>query len=69
MLVVGDVDAQVLLVLGVPDLGQVLGGGGALEEALLDLVADQDVEGVGQLVGLGADQAGLGLVDGQANIG
>ena len=55
--VVGGHDAQVLLHLVVPDPREVLDGDRAVEEALLDLEAHANVERVGELVGVHADQA------------
>ena len=61
--VVGHVDAQILLVQPVPLAGQIVGGEGAVEHPLLQLVAHHDVQAVRQLVGLRADQGRLRLVD------
>ena len=66
--VVGHVHAQILLVEPVPGLGQVLDLQGAGDQLLLQLVPDHDVEGVGELVRLRADEAGLALVDGQVEV-
>ena len=60
--VVRHVHAQVFLVHAVPQPGQLVHLHIALHHQLLDLIADHDVHGIGQLVGLGADQGGLGLV-------
>ena len=61
--VVGDIHAQILLVQPVPLGGQVVGGEGAVEHPLLQLVAHHDMQAVGQLVRLRADEGRLGLVD------
>ena len=66
--VIGYIHAEVLFVLGVPCSGQVGHGQRALHQRLLQLIADHDVQRVGQLVSLGADQAGLGAVDGAPDL-
>ena len=43
-------------------LHSVVGGDGAGEHLLFQLIADHDVQAVGELVGLGADQRGPGAV-------
>ena len=53
------VEPEVLLVAGVPGVGQILEREGLLEERHLELEADGDVEVVGDLVGLDADQRAL----------
>ena len=47
-----------------PRLGQVLRVERALDQPLLELEAEDDVQAVRRLVGLDADEAGLGAVDG-----
>ena len=54
--VVGHLDAQKLPRAGVPCLRQVADGEGALDERDLELEAQDDVQRVGRLVGLHADQ-------------
>ena len=66
--IVGHIHAQVLLVQPVPLGGHVLDLQGAVHELLLHLIADHDVQGIGQLVGLGADEGGLGLVGGTVQV-
>ena len=61
--VVGHVHAQIRLVQAVPLGGQVVGRQLPGEHPPLQLIAHHDMQAVGQLVGLGADQGGLGLVD------
>lgn len=39
-----------------------MGGDGAGEHLLFQLIANHDVQAIGELVGLGADQGGLGAV-------
>ena len=64
----GHVEAEVALVALVPQAGDVGRAGLAAHEQLLDLVADDDVERVGELVGLGADEARLGAVHGEVEL-
>ncbi len=56
----GDIHAQVLLIQAIPCGGQVMGGDGAGEHLLFQLIANHDVQAVGELIGLGADQRGPG---------
>ena len=63
VLVVRHVDAEVLLVKSVPFARQVVYLEFAVHHALFQLIAHHDVQAVGDLVGLGADERGLGLVD------
>ena len=49
---------------GAPRIGKVLRVERALDELLLELEAQDDVEAVRRLVGLDADEAGLGAVHG-----
>ena len=51
------------LILRVPGFGDVRGRERALDQLLLDLEAQDDVERVGRLVGIDADQAALDEVD------
>ena len=62
--VVGHLDAQVLAHAGVPGLGQVGEAQLAFHDFLLQLEAQDDVQVVGGLVGLHADERRLDLVDG-----
>ena len=62
--VAGHVNAQVLLIECIPPLGHIPDLQGACDQGLFNLVADHDVQAVGQLVGLGPHQTGLGLVHG-----
>ena len=62
--VVGDLEAEVVAVARVPGLGQVLEREVVLEDLQLELEADQDVEVVGDLVGLDPDQRALDAVGG-----
>jgi len=57
-------DAQVPHVHVVPGPIQAGGGYRTVEQAFLDFVADHDVQRIGKLVSLGADQRGPGHVDG-----
>ena len=66
--IVGHIDAEVLFILGVPGGGQVGHGQCALHQGLFQLIAHHDMQGVGQLVGLGADQARFGAVDGAPDL-
>ena len=66
--VVGNVQAQVLLVLLGPKPRHVPGRCLAAKEQLLNLVAHQDVQRIGQLVGVAANEAGLGAVLGQVEL-
>ncbi len=61
--VVGHVDAEELLHPGVPDLRKVLERDRPLDELLLELEAEDDVQAVGRLVRIDADQPGLRAVD------
>ena len=61
--VIVDGDAEVLLKARVPCLGQVADGERPIDQALLELEAQDDVQRVGGLVGLDADVAGLDPVD------
>ena len=63
VLVVGDIHAQIFLVHAVPLGGNVRHRQGAVDEALLDLVADHHVDAIREFVALSSDQGGLGLVD------
>ena len=62
--VVRHVDAEVFFIFRVPQRGDLVDRDIAVYERLLQLVADEDVQAVCQLVGLGADKAGAGDVDG-----
>ena len=61
--VVGGLDPQELLHLRVPGMRQVAGTEGAVHEGGLELEAQDDVERVGDLVGVHADEGGLDLVE------
>ena len=63
VLVIGHVHTQILFIQGVPDGGNILDFQRAADQLLFDLVTDHHVEAIGQLVGLGADEGGLCLVD------
>ena len=63
MAVVGHLDAEQIEHPGAPRIGKVLRIEGALDELLLELEAQDDVEAVRRLVGLDADEPGLGAVD------
>ena len=60
--VIGNLHAQILLVQLCPRGRDLLCRQGARNELLLDLVPHHNVQAVGQLIGLGADEAGLHLV-------
>ena len=60
----GWITTDSMLVERVPPLGHIPDLQGACDQGLLDLIANHDVQAVGQLVGLGPHQAGLGLVHG-----
>ena len=62
--VVGRGDAEVGLEARAPGLGQVLDREPALQQLQLQVEAQHDVQIVGHLVGVGADQRALDLVDG-----
>ena len=62
--VVRHVDAEVFLVKAVPLARQVVYLELAVHHALFELVAHHDVQAVGDLVGLGADEGRLRLIDG-----
>ena len=64
VLVVRHVDAEVFLVKAVPLARQVVYLELAVHHALFELVAHHDVQAVGDLVGLGADEGRLRLIDG-----
>ena len=64
MFVVRHVDAEVFLVKAVPLARQVVYLELAVHHALFELVAHHDVQAVGDLVGLGADEGRLRLIDG-----
>ena len=64
VLVVRHVDAEVFLIKAVPLARQVVYLELAVHHALFKLVAHHDVQAVGDLVGLGADERRLHLVDG-----
>ena len=64
VLVVRHVDAEVFLVKAVPLAWQVVYLELAVYHALFELVAHHDVQAVGDLVGLGADEGRLRLIDG-----
>jgi hypothetical protein len=55
--VVGRADVEALLEIGVPRLGQIRHRQCALENFLLQLIAQHDVHGIGELVRIHADQA------------
>ena len=61
--IVGHIDAEQLLHLGVPRLGQVVERERAGDELLLELEAEDDVERVGDLVRVDPDQPGRDAVD------
>ena len=62
--IVGHLDPEVLLVSGVPRLGQVSDRKPPFDQLLLELEPHDDVQPVGDLVGLDADQRGCNAVDG-----
>ena len=64
MRVVGNGNAQVLIHKAIPKRGDVLGRGLAGKQHALDLVAHHNVQRIGELVGLGADQRRLRDVHG-----
>jgi hypothetical protein len=59
----GTIDAEVIVVLLFPNRGDVLAFDLAVDEVLFDLVTDDDVERIGELIGLAADQPRLDFVD------
>ena len=64
VLVVRHVDAEIFLVKAVPLARQVVHLEFAVHHTLFELVAHHDVQAVGDLVGLGADEGRLRLIDG-----
>ena len=66
--VIGNLHAQILLVQLCPRGRDLLCRQGARNELLLDLVPHHNVQAVGQLIGLGADEAGLHLVHGAVEL-
>ena len=64
VLVVRHVDAEIFLVKAVPLARQVVHLEFAVHHTLFKLVAHHDVQAVGDLVGLGADEGRLRLIDG-----
>ena len=64
MRVVGNGNAQVLIHEAIPKRGDILGCGLAGKQHALDLVAHHNVQRIGELVGLGADQRRLRDVHG-----
>ena len=57
-LVVRDLEAEVLFVELVPPLREVIAGDCPVEQALLQLEADDDMQGVGEFVRIDPDQVG-----------
>ena len=57
--VVRHVNAEIFLIFRVPERGDLVHGDLAVDERLFQLVADQDVQAVGQLVRVAADKARL----------
>ena len=64
VLIVRHINAEILLVKAVPLAWQVVYLELAVHHTLFQLVAHHDVQAVGDLVGLGADERRLGLIDG-----
>ena len=62
--VVRHVDAEIFLIFGPPQRRDLVDRDRAVDKGLFQLVADEDVQTVAQLVGLGADQARPRDVDG-----
>ena len=66
--VIGNIDAQVLVHKTAPQGGDIAGRCLAGKEQALDLIAHHDVEGIGELVGLGANERGARDVDGTVEL-
>ena len=67
-LVVGNIHAQIFLVQALPFSRYILHFQGTANQPLFDLITDHNMQTIRQLVSLGADQAGLGLIHGPVEL-